>query len=82
MIHMKNNITENKKVVLYADNAMRLTCSRCGQKFVSRGIKDMALSFTSFGEPTYVPREDVVCYNCEAEDKYVNARVIGGPVGE
>lgn len=78
---VKQDVATNKKpkIIIYADNVLRLTCSKCGQTFVSRGIRDMALGFTSYGEPTYVPRDDVLCYNCEAE---ANAKVIGGPVGE
>lgn len=77
-----NKKAHQPKIILYADNAIKLTCSRCGQPFVSRGIKDMTLGFTSFGEQTYVPRQDVLCYNCEAEDRLADAHVIGGPVGE
>ena len=82
MIKQEIDRTGRSKIVIYPDNTPRLTCSRCGRQFVSRGIKDMTLGFTSFGEMTYVPRDDVICYNCEAEDKMANARLIGGPLGE
>lgn len=74
------------RIVIYADGAEQLVCSRCGKIFTSRGLKDMTSWVTSYGMLTYVPRDDVLCYECEENDKMreieANAKLVGGPIGE
>lgn len=71
-----------KKIKLNPDYADRIICSRCGKEFVSRGISDMAFAYIKRGAPVYVPRPNVLCYECEENDKREKAKdnYIGGPL--
>ena len=69
-----------KKIQIKWKHADHLFCSRCGKEFVSRGLRDMQIWQTSNGEYTYVPRDDVLCYECEDAEKANSALLMGGPL--
>ena len=76
-------IDYNKVIKVNPDNSEKLRCSRCGEMFVSKGIRDYMFAYISHGCPVYVPRPDVVCYECDKEVKRDRAKgtFVGGPLG-
>lgn len=74
----------DKVIRINPDNAERLKCSRCGKEFISRGIKDYLFGYILNGSPVYVPKLNVLCYECEEDDRRDLAEdtFIGGPLDE
>lgn len=72
----------DRSIQLHPENTEILKCSKCGAEFACRGLEDFAFAYMHNGVPVYVPKADVLCYNCEDEKKYEAAKenMIGGPL--